>query len=149
MIRDSGMAFARLSNGFSQFYLLAENTDENSDKSFESIENIRKVFALFAEEHLLKTIIYMYSKPCIPITAELISKGTGYTMHEVERCMKIICENNLAEQIKIAGIEGDINAYAVRKEGCIIPLLQFADEIAKGSPFPVFNMFDRLKPLHN
>ena len=61
--------------------------------------------------------------------------------------MKIICNNKLAERIIIATVEGEIDAYAIRKESCAVPLLSFADEIAKGSPFPVFNMFDREKPL--
>ena len=147
LIRNNGMALARLSSKFSQFYLLPEPNNESVFKSFDDIESIRKVFALFAEEHLLKTICYLYSKPCIPITATLISKGTGFDMCEVERCMKIICNNKLAERIIIATVEGEIDAYAIRKESCAVPLLSFADEIAKGSPFPVFNMFDREKPL--
>ena len=85
--------------------------------------------------------------PAIPITAELIGKATGFDMCEVERCMNIICENNLAVHIKIATVEGQIDSYTIRKESCAIPLLCFADEIAKGSPFPFFNMFDREKPL--
>lgn len=147
MIRERGMALARLSGNFSQFYLLAEHGGEGLRGSFDDIESIRKVFALFAEGHLLKTICYLYSKPCIPVTAELIAKGTGYGMREVERCMKIICDSQLAQRIKIAGVEGEIDAYSLRRESCIVPLLSFADEIAKGSPFPVFNMFDREKPL--
>ena len=147
LIRDGGMALSRLSSKFSQFYLLIEPNEESLLNSFEDIEAIRKVFELFAEEHILKTICYLYSKPCIPLTATLISKGTGFDMREVERCMKMICENQLAERIKIATVEGEINAYAVRKASCAVPLLSFADEIAKGSPYPVFNMFDREKPL--
>ncbi len=61
--------------------------------------------------------------------------------------MKILCGNNLAEHIKIAAVDGEIDAYTIRKESCAVPLLSFADEIAKGSPFPVFHMFDREKPL--
>ncbi len=146
-IRESGMALARLSSNFSQFYLLVEPNNEVMLNNFENIEAIRNVFALFAEDHLLKTICLLYSKPCIPITAKLISKETGFDMRELERCMKIICDYKLAEHIKIATVEGEIDAYSIRKESCAVPLLSFADEIAKGSPFPVFNMFDREKPL--
>ena len=59
LIRNNGMALARLSSKFSQFYLLLEPNNESVFKSFDDIESIRKVFALFAEEHLLKTICYL------------------------------------------------------------------------------------------
>ena len=32
-------------------------------------------------------------------------------------------------------------------EGCLVPLLCFADEIAKKNPFPIFSVMDRKKPL--
>ncbi len=147
MIRDGGMALGRLSGGFSQFYLLAERDNESAFNEAGSIKAIRKVFELFSQERMLKTICYLYSKPCIPLTAQLISHGTGYDLHEVVRCMDILCDYKLTEHIKIASVEGEIDAYTIRRESCAVPLLSFADEIAKGSPFPVFNMFDREKPL--
>ena len=145
-IRNGGMALARLSGKFRQFYLLVEPTEETLLED-EEIKAIRKIFELLADEHILRTVCYLYSKECIPITAALISSGTGFDMREVDRCMKIICENNLAARIRIAGVEGEINAYAIRRESRAVPLLLFADEIAKGSPYPIFNMFDREKPL--
>lgn len=147
LIRDDGMALARLSNQFSQFYLFAESENDNATIGAESMEKIRKVFALLSEENLLKTICYLYSMPAVFITAPLISKGTGLDMPEVERCMKIICDLQLAVSMKIAAVDGEIDSYSIRKECCAVPLLLFADEIAKGSPNPIFRMIDREKPL--
>lgn len=147
LMRDDGMATARLSNDFSHFFLMVEPQDESVMSYFEDREAIRKVFALFADKELLKTIFYLYSKPLIPLTVSLIGKGTGLEQQKVERCMKILCDNQLALHMKIAAVDGEIDAYAVRREGCAMPLLCFADQIAKGSPYPVFNMFDREKSL--
>ena len=146
-IQDDGMALARLSNDFRHFFLMVEPRDESVQNYFENMEAIRKVFALFADENTLKTIFYLYSMSHTPITASLISKGTGLKMHEVERCMNSICEIGLAVHMKIASVDSEIDSYTIRKEGCAIPLFCFADEIAKGSPYPVFNMFDRNKPF--
>ena len=141
------MALARLSNDFSHFFLMVQPHDESVTAHFEDIETIRKVFALFADKKILKTICYLNSMSNIPVTAPLISKGTGLEMREVERCMKTICDNKMADHMKIATVGGEIDSYAVRRECNVIPLLCFADEIAKGSPFPVFGMYDRERPL--
>lgn len=147
LIRDDGMALARLSGGFSHFFLLTEPKGESVSTCFEDMESIRKVFELFAQRNVLKTICYLYSMSHTPVTASLIEKGTGLDLHEVERCMKKICDYQLAGHVKVATVDGEIDTYTIRREACAIPLFCFADEIAKGSPFPVFNMFDRKKPL--
>ena len=147
LVRNDGMALARLSNDFSHFFLMVQPHDESVTAHFEDIETIRKVFALFADKKILKTICYLNSMSNIPVTAPLISKGTGLEMREVERCMKTICDNKMADHMKIATVGGEIDSYAIRRECNVIPLLCFADEIAKGSPFPVFGMYDRERPL--
>ena len=147
LVRNDGMALARLSNDFSHFFLMVQPRDESVTAHFEDIETIRKVFALFADKKILNTICYLNSMSNIPVTVPLISKGTGLEMREVERCMKTICDYKMADHMKIATVDGEIDSYAVRRESNVIPLLCFADEIAKGSPFPVFGMYDREIPL--
>ena len=147
LIRDDGMALARLSGGFSHFFLMAEPKGESVLSCFEDTESLRKIFELFSQKNVLKIICYLYSMSHTPMTAMLIEKGTGLDAQEVERCMKKICDHQLAIHIKIATVDGEIDSYAVRKETCAIPLFCFADELAKGSPYPVFNMNDRKKPL--
>ena len=147
LVRDEGMALARLSNDFSHFFLMTEPHDESVLTRFESMESIRKIFALLADQNILKAICYLYSMSNIPITLPLICKNTGLDMREAERCMQSICDHQLAIHMKIATVDGEIDSYTIRREACVIPLLCFADEIAKGSPFPIFNAFEREKPL--
>ena len=49
--------------------------------------------------------------------------------------------------MKIATGEGEIDTYAICIETGIIPLLCFADEIAKGCPPPIFRLCERDKPF--
>ena len=147
LIRDDGMALARTSGDFGHFFLMTEPRDKSILSLMENMEALRSVFALFADRDLLKTVCYLYSMPNMPVTATLIAKAVGLDMPQVERCMKTICEYRLALPMKIATVDGEIDSYTVRRESCAVPLLCFADEIAKGNPHPVFNMIDREKPL--
>ena len=147
LLRDDGIVSARLSSDFNQFYLLAEPKDGSVLEHLEDMEAIRKVFAVFADKNLFKIIWYMYSRPVMPLTLSLISQGTGINMRDAERYMQIICENRLANHMTIASVDGDIESYEICREGCAIPLLCFADEIAKRNPFPIFSILDRKKPL--
>jgi hypothetical protein len=47
----------------------------------------------------------------------------------------------------IGSVDGEIESYEICREGCLVPLLCFADEIAKKNPFPIFSVMDRKKPL--
>ena len=60
--------------------------------------------------------------------------------------MEILCKNNITTHTVIATAEGEINAYAFRKESFAVPLLCFADEIAKKAR-PFFGSFERKKPF--
>ena len=147
LIRDEGIVSARLSSDFNQFYLLAEPKEGSVTDHLEDMESIRKVFALFADKNILKTICYLYAKPIMPLTLSLISQGTGLEPRETERCMRMICENRLARHMTIASVDGEIESYEICREGCAIPLLCFADEIAKRNPFPIFSILDRKRSL--
>lgn len=146
-VRDEGMALARMSGDFAHFFLMTEPQDGNIKSYFEDTESIRKVFGLFADKDLLKIICYLYSMPVMPHTAALISKGTGLELPKVERCLKTVCDNQLAYRMKMADVDGVIDSYSIRCEAsCVAAMLCFADQIAKGCPLPVFNMFDRERP---
>ena len=147
MVRDNGLAMARLSADFNQFYMLAEPNEGSTPDHLEDMEAIRRVFALFADENILKIIFYLYSRPFMPLTLSLISQSTGLDTRETERCMRVICENRLANHMTIAGVDGVIESYEICREGCVVPLICFADEIAKKSPFPIFSVLDRKEPL--
>ena len=147
LFRDNGIVSARLSSDFNQFYLLAEPKEGSILDHLEDMEAIRKVFAVFADKNLLKIIYYLYSKPVMPLTLPLISRGTGLDIRETERYMQIICENKLANHMTIASVDGVIESYEICREGCAVPLICFADEIAKKNPFPLFSVLDRKKSL--
>ena len=147
LVRNDGMALARLSNDFRHFFLMDQPHEESISAYLEDMESIRKVFALLADKNLLKTICYMYTISNTPVTAPLIGSGTGLDDREVERCIKILCDNKLANQMKIATLDGEITAYTIGCESIVIPMICFADEIAKRTPYPVFGLYDRNKPL--
>ena len=60
--------------------------------------------------------------------------------------MRWLCESGIVIHTAIATAEGEINSYRVRAEGYAVPLLCFADEIAKKAR-PFFGAFERKKPF--
>jgi hypothetical protein len=83
----------------------------------------------------------------MPVAVSLICKHTGYNHIEVEKIMKRLCDNHLVIRTMIATADGEMSSYLVRPEGFAVPLLCFADEIAKNNPRPFFGTFDRKKPF--
>ena len=146
-LRDGGLVCARISNDFNHFFLMVQPEDKSVLSLFESEEAIRQVFALFADKKILKIIYYLYTLPFIPATATLISEKTGLELEEIERCMKTLCDKHIVHPQKIASVDGEINSYIIRYEANVLPMLCFADEIAKGSPFPFFFFFFRKEPI--
>lgn len=146
IIQDCGMSVMRISPEFKHFFLMQENgTGIGSHLS--DFESLRRVFALFADEKLLRILFYIYSLPNMPIATSLISKSTGIPVREADQYMKKICENNLAVQTVVATAEGEINTYSFRKESFAVPPLCFADEIAKKNLRPFLGSFDRKSKL--
>ena len=64
-------------------------------------------------------------------------------MHEYA----MLCDKKIVHPMKIASIDGEINSYIIRFEANVLPLLCYADEIAKGCQYPIFGMCDREKPI--
>lgn len=147
ILRDDGMTLAHISNDFRYFFLMIRPQDESILEHFESEEAIGQVFALFADKKMLKIFFYLYTVSNIPVTAPLISQGTGLKLSDVERCMKTLCDKQIAHPMKIASVEGEIDSYIIRFEANVLPLLCYADEIAKGCQFPIFGICDRGKPI--
>lgn len=147
IMRDDGLTIARMSNDFRYFFLMTRPHDDGILSHFESEDAIRQVFALFADKKILKTLYYLYSVSNIPVTSQLISQGTGLELSEVERCMKTLCDKMIVHPMKIASVDGEINSYIIRFEANVLPLLCYADEIAKGCQYPTFGMCDREKPI--
>ena len=147
LLRDDGMTLARMSNDFRYFFLMVRPHDDGILSHFESEEAIRQVFALFADKKILKILYYLYKVSNIPVTSQLICQGTGLELSEVERCMKTLCDKMIVHPMKIASVDGEINSYIIRFEANVMPLLCYADEIAKGCQYPIFGMCDREKPL--
>lgn len=147
MLNDDGLALARISNDFRHFFLMTRPKTDNILSHFESEDAIRQVFALFADKKMLQIVYYLYTVSDIPVTAPLISQGTGLALQDVERCMKTLCDKQIVHPMKIASVDGEINSYIIRFETNVLPLLCFADGIAKGSPHPVFGVCDRKKPV--
>ena len=147
LIHDSGMTLSRLSPGLEHFFLMVEPEGDSILSQLSELSELRKVFALFADEKLLNILCYIHSLPHMPVATSLICKHTGYSEAEVEKCMKRLCENSLVVHTAIATADGEINSYRVRAEGFAVPLLCFADEIARKNVRPFFGTFDRKKPF--
>ena len=147
LINDSGIALTRMSPDFSHFFLMAESAGKSIMPHFENISELKKVFAVFADEKTLNIICYLYSLPHMPVAVSLICKHTGYNHIEVEKTMRRLCDNHLVIRTMIATADGEMSSYSVRPEGFAVPLLCFADEIAKNNPRPFFGTFDRKKPF--
>lgn len=147
IMRDEGISLIRMSNDFRYFFLLTRPKDGNILDHFESEEAVRQVFSVFSDKKMLKIIYYLYTVSNIPVTASLISQGTGLKLDEVERCMKTLCDKEIIHPMDIASVEGEIHSYIIRFEANILPLLCYADEIAKGCQFPIFGMCERQKPI--
>ncbi|MDY3862326.1 MAG: helix-turn-helix transcriptional regulator [Ruminococcus sp.] len=146
MMQDGGVATARLSPDFHHFFLMVEPQSSIKD-NITDLETLRGIFEIFADKKLLSIIFYMYSRLNTPIATSLISKNTGIDMPEVDRCMEILCQNNLATRSVVATADGDIYSYMFHQESSVIPLLCFADEIAKKDYRDFVGSFDRTKPL--
>ena len=143
---DSGITTMRVSPNFHYFFLMPE-PEGGIKQQLADRESLRRVFEIFADEKLLKIIFYMYSRLNKPIATSLISKNTGLSTVEVDRCMTKLCETHLATCEVIDAAEGKINAYLFHQESSVIPLLWFADEISKKVFRDVFVDLDRSKPL--
>ena len=147
LINDSGIALTRMSPDFAHFFLIAESAGKSIMPHFENTTELKKVFALFADEKALNIICYLYSLPHMPVAVSLICKHTGYNAIEVEKYITRLCDNHLVIRTVIATADGEMSSYSVRPEGFAVPLLCFADEIAKNNPRPFFGAFDRKKPF--
>ena len=147
LIHNNGMAISRVSPQPQHFFLMVEPSDNSVLSYLENVDSLREVFALFADENTLKIICYIYSLPIMPIAASLISKHTGLSENQVEDCMERICDMHLATRTAIATAAGEMNSYTVRPEVFAVPLLCFADEIAKKDVHPFFGRYDREKPF--
>ena len=146
VISDYGIANARMSPNFQMFFFLNELSGSIKDQ-LEDLDSIRKVFEVFSDKNLLRIIVFIYSSPFMPIATSLIRKSTGLSEKQVESCMVKLCENNLVTRSVVATADGNINAYVFRKESFAVPIICFADEIAKKQARPFMGDFSRTKPL--
>ena len=143
---DGGMSTARLSPDFHHFFLMVEPRSSIREQLADP-EKLRQVFRVFADQKLLKIIFYLYTRLNTPIATSLISKNTGIPMEEVDRCMDILCQNHLATRNVVATVDGELNSYQYYHEGAVIPLLCYADEIAKEDFRDFLGFFGRTKPM--
>lgn len=146
VVHDSGIAHIRMSPDLSYFFLMTEPKGQLRDQ-LQDPEKLRKVFELFADKKLFKILFFLHTLPPKTIATSLISKHTGIDPKEADRCMERLCDNNLVTRTVIATADGDINSYMLRREHFAIPLLCFADEIAKENFRPFMGKFDREKPF--
>ncbi len=113
IIHDSGLSLMRISPDFKHFFLMQEN-GSGIGSHLSDFESLRRVFAMFADEKLLRILFYIYSMPNMPIATSLISKKTGLSLGETDRYMKKICENNLAAREKSTHIPSARRALRYR-----------------------------------
>jgi len=149
LLHDEGMTLSRLSPAPQHFFMMLEPKEGGVLSQMESLDSLQRVFELFADINILKIVCYIYSLPFMPVAASLIGKHTGLAEGKVEEYMERICDLHLAERTVIATADGEMNSYTVRPEGFAVPLLCFADEIAKEDARPFFGTHDREKPFLN
>ena len=147
LIHDEGISLSRVSPLPQHFFLMPDPVDGGVLEQLESIDSLHKVFKLFSDKNILKIICYLYSLPVSPVDVSLIAKHTQLPDNKVEEYMERICERNLATRTVIATAHGEMNSYTIRPEGFAVPLLCFADEIAKDDVHPFFGVHERKKPF--
>ena len=145
-VMDAGIFNVRLAEDFRTFFLMPEPQGGIADK-IESMEELQKLFSLFADINVLKIIFYMYSRLNTHVDATLISKNTGIEEDSVCEYMKLMEDNNLVDITYIETAKGDVTSYTYRQECSIIPFLCFADEIHKRNTIDYWVQFERTKPL--
>lgn len=145
-VLDTGIVCARLSEDFRTFFLMPEPEGGILNK-IETLEELQKLFGVFADLNILKILTYMYTRLNTPIAASLISENTDIDENTVEEYMKILAENNLVDIDSVATAQGDIKSYMFRQESAVIPFLCFADEIHKKLQIDYWVQFERTKPL--
>ena len=89
------------------------------------------MFAVLADETLLKILYYLYTRLNSPIATSLISENTGLSLQEVDRYMEILCSRGFATRTSVAVAGGEIYAYMFKQENAVVPMLCFADELAR------------------
>lgn len=146
IMQDDGVSVARIAPDFHHFFLMLEPKSGIAQQLVES-ERLRRVFSLFADETMMKIIFYLYTRLNTPIATSLISKKTDLPIEKVDQCMNELCEHGLAKRTVIATAEGEIYSYMFNQESAVIPLLCFADEIARQDAENFIRCFTRTKPL--
>lgn len=146
LMKNGGISTARISADFRHFFLMTEPAGSIRDH-IGDLETLHQVFTLFADKKFLKIIFYMYSRLNTPVAASMISHHTGIGEEELNGCMEKLCKNRLAVKTVIATLDGELDAYQFSQESSVIPLLCFADEIAKRDYCDFMIAFDRTKPL--
>ena len=146
IMRDEGMAVARIFKNFQYFFLMPE-PEGGLWAQLTEPEELHRVFSIFADPKLLKIIFYLYTRLNTPIATSLISKNIGMPIPEVDACMEILRQSNLVRRTTIATADGDICSYMFNLESAVIPFLCFADELARGSNDEFLWSFTRSIPL--
>lgn len=146
IVQNSGISTVRLSPDLKYCFLMVE-PQASMREQLADRESLRQVFEVFADKTLLDILFLMYSRQNTPITASFIGKHIGLSNDEVERCMEKLCQNHLATCEAIVTADGEIHTYMFHQESSVIPLLCFADEIAKPDFVDLSAVFTRTKPL--
>ena len=146
LIHDSGMATVRMSPDLNHFFLMVEPQGSLKDQLSDP-EELRKVFEMFADKKLLKIIFFLHTVPDMNVATSLISKSTGLSLQETDRCMDKFCDRNLVLRSVIATADGNVNTYMFRRETFAVPLLCLADELARKDLRPFLGDYKRKKPF--
>ncbi|MBE6925060.1 MAG: helix-turn-helix domain-containing protein [Ruminococcaceae bacterium] len=146
IMHDEGMVAVRTSPDFRHLFLLLEPKNGLRANLLEP-EALRRVFELLADATKLKLIFYLYTRLNTPIAASLISKNTGLSEAEVDWHMEGLYQGGLVKRTAIAAAEGEIYSYMFNQENAVIPLLCFADEIARQEDPPLLWSFNRTVPI--
>ncbi len=146
LVQNDGLTSTRLTSDFRYFFMMTE-PEKGLNYALSDAESLGKVFEIFANENILKILWCLYARRNTPIATSLISKNTGLGIHEVDRCMDILCAHNLAMCNSVAVADGEICCYMFCRESTVVPFLCFADEIARHNSRDFLGLYERTTPL--
>jgi hypothetical protein len=146
IMHNEGMIATRVDPDFRHFFIMTEPKNGLQNALLEP-EALRRVFELLADEAKLRIIFYLYTRLNTPIAASLIAKNTGLSEAEVDQHMEVLCRGGLIMRTAIAAADGEMYSYMFNQENAVIPLLCFADEIARQEDPPLIWSFNRTIPI--
>ncbi len=147
ILLDEGVVRARLSKNGRYFFMLPE-PEGGYQFLIEDIQGLSKLFALLADEDVLKIIIFMYQRVRYKqVSTKFIAESIGVAEEKVEQIMSQFCEMEFAHCSEVETPDGEFKAYLLLKEATMLPLLCFTRELGVKNVAQFLSLQIREKPI--